>query len=439
VTVVTATALAITRVVAAASPSPSPSGSGSESEVGQEVASLLDGTSTTTGTLIVVAAVVATYLLTRYGLLRLLSSVVRRSDTDWDDRFLERRAPHRMAVVPAAIVAWLGVGAVPGLPRLAEVTVQRVALSVVALAVTWALFGALDAVNDIYERHDYATSRPIKGYLQLVKLVLAIVTAVLVVAIAADRSPLLLLSGLGAATAILLLVFRDTILWLVASIPLATNDMLRVGDWITIDSLGVDGDVLDIALHTVTIRNFDMTYAFVPTHELIETPFRNWRGMREVEGRRIMRSLHVDVGSVRFLTDQDLTAFADWPLLTQHVAEQMDRLEVTDGDHDPRDAAVEAAPRMTNLGLFRAYVLQWLRSRDDLHVDNAFPMMVRLREPTPSGQPVEVYCFARETSWVAFEAIQSDVFDHLHAILPAFDLRAYQYQAPGAAEPAPTP
>lgn len=380
-------------------------------EVPEEVTSLLDGLSPVVAGLAVAGVVVLVYVLTRFVGLRLLGLAVRRSETDWDDRFLTRGAPHRLAFVPAALVAAALVGALPDAPEALVVTVQRVGLAVVAVSVTWAVFGALDAVNDLYERHEYATSRPIKGYLQLAKLLLAIVTVVLVIAVLTWQSPVLLLSGLGAATAILLLVFRDTILSLVASIQLATNDMIRVGDWITVDALGVDGDVLDIALHTVTFRNFDMSYAFVPTHELIATPFRNWRGMREVEGRRIMRSVHVDVTSVHVLTDDDLDRFADWPLLADEVAER------------------RGTRQATNLALFRAYALQWLRTRDDLHVDNAFPMMVRLLPATPSGQPVEVYCFARETAWVPFEAIQSDVFDHLHAMLPAFGLRAYQYLA----------
>lgn len=400
----------------------------SAGQVAEEVVSgLLGDLSPLAGLGIVAAAAVVTYLVGRFAVLKVLAPISRRTKGQWDDRFVHHRAPHRLALIPAAAVVHLGVAEIAGLPERAVVVLQRGAVAAAIIALVWALFGALDAVNDIYERHDYAVSRPIKGYLQLVKLLLAIIAIVLVVAQALDRSPLLLLSGLGAATAVLLLVFRDTILSLVASVQLATNDMVRVGDWITIETLGVDGDVMDIALHTVTIRNFDMTYAFVPTHELIAHPFRNWRGMRDVQGRRIMRSLHVDVSSVRFLTDDDLTTFGRWPLLAQHVAEQLDDLGLPDGGHRPDDAAADGARRLTNLGLFRAYALQWLRTRDDLHVDNGFPMMVRLLEPTPSGQPVQVYCFAAEISWVSFEAIQSEVFDHLHAVLPAFGLHAYQY------------
>lgn len=403
--------------------------------LGDEVSSVLGGLSTTMGVVVVAAAVAALYLVTRMLVLRVMAPVARRTETAWDDRFVQRRAPHRLALVPPALLAYVAVSAIEGLPGVAVVAVQRAAQGVVVLAVAWASFAILDVVNDIYEGHDYAASRPIKGYLQLVKLLLAIVAIMLVIAVASGRSPLLLLSGLGAATAILLLIFRDTILSLVASVQLATNDMVRVGDWITIDSLGVDGDVVDLALHTATIRNFDMSFAFVPTHKLIEEPFSNWRGMRDVKARRIMRQLHVDVGSVRFLTDEDLAAFARWPLLAQHLGEALDDIGLTDQEHDAAAVAARDERRLTNLGVFRAYTLQWLRNHDDLHVDNGFPMMVRLLEPTPSGQPVEIYCFSRITDWVAFEEVQADIFDHLHAILPAFHLRPYQYPGGHDLEP----
>lgn len=393
----------------------------------ETVSSVIEGLSTPVAALAVAGAVVLLYVVTRVLVLRVMAPVVQRTESAWDDRFVERRAPHRLALVPPALLAHVAIGAVEDLSFIVVLAVQRTALAVVVVAVVWATFAVLDAVNDIYERHEYASSRPIKGYLQLVKLVLAIVAIMLIVAVASGRSPLLMLSGLGAATAILLLVFRDTILSLVASVQLATNDMVRVGDWITIDSLGVDGDVLDLALHTATIRNFDMSFAFVPTHKLIEEPFSNWRGMRDVNARRIMRPVYVDVRSVRFLTDDDLTAYAKWPVLAQHLGQRLDELGLADGHHDPGAVATTDDRRLTNLGMFRAYALQWLRNRDDLHVDNGFPMMVRLREPTPSGQPIEIYCFSRVISWVEFEQVQADIFDHLLAILPAFDLRPYQY------------
>ena len=372
--------------------------------VTEQVDSLLGALSTTTGVAVAAGIVIGSYVATRYGIVYLVSSVIERTSTDWDDRFLRRGVPHRLALIPAAVAAALAVEAVAGLPEGVVETTQRSSAALVVVSVVWALFGVLDAVNDLYERHEYAASRPIKGYIQLGKLLLALVAVILVVARLADRDVVPLLSGLGAATAVLLLVFRDTILSLVASVQLGTNDMIRMGDWITIEEMGVDGDVLDIALHTITIRNFDMSYGFVPTHELITTPFRNWRGMREVEGRRIMRSIHVDVRSIAFLTDQDRDRFRRWALL---------------GD------LVDDAE--TNLTAFRLYALAWLRTREDLHVDDGFPLMVRMLEPTPSGQPVEVYAFSTVVDWVPFEHVQATVFDHLLAVLGSFGLRHFQY------------
>ena len=378
-------------------------------EVSEQVDFLLGGLSTTTGIAVAVGIVVGTYLVTRYGLLYLLSSVIERTRTDWDDRFLRRGVPHRLALIPAAIAASLAVEAVAGLPDGVVEATQRSSRALVVVSVVWALFGVLDAVNDLYERHEYAASRPIKGYIQLGKLLLALVAVILVVARLANRDVVPLLSGLGAATAVLLLIFRDTILSLVASVQLGTNDMIRVGDWITIEEMGIDGDVLDIALHTITIRNFDMTYGFVPTHELISTPFRNWRGMRDVSGRRIMRSMHVDLRTIRRLDDADRARFRRWELLQDFVDEAE-----------------------TNLTLFRWYALAWLRTREDLHVDDGFPMMIRMLDPTPHGQPVQVYAFAREVDWVPFEHVQATVFDHLLTVLDSFGLQ--HFQAPSAGD-----
>lgn len=377
--------------------------------VTEQVDSLLGGLSTTAGIAVAAGIVVATYAVTRYGLLYLVASVIQRTSTDWDDRFLRRGVPHRLALIPAAIAAALAVDAVAGLPHGVVEGTQRASTALVVVSVVWAMFGVLDVVNDLYERHEYAASRPIKGYLQLGKLLLALVAVILVVAELADRDVLPLLSGLGAATAVLLLVFRDTILSLVASIQLSTNDMIRVGDWITIEEMGIDGDVLDIALHTITIRNFDMTYGFVPTHELISTPFRNWRGMRQVSGRRIMRSMHIDLRSIRRLTDADRERFRQWDLLQDFVDEAE-----------------------TNLAAFRLYALAWLRTREDLHVDDGFPMMIRMLDPTPHGQPVEIYAFTREVDWVPFEHVQATVLDHLLTVLDSFGLQ--HFQAPSAGD-----
>ncbi len=375
--------------------------------------------------LLVVGAGLA-YVLTRYVALRILSGVVRRSTTDWDDRFLHHQVPHRLSLIPPALVVYLAAPAIEGLPAAAGTATQRVALAIVIVSFSAALFTTLNAVNEIYEEQVYAADRPIKSYLQLIKLIVAIFAAVLVVATLADQSPVLLLSGLGAATAVLLLVFRDTILSLVASVQLATNDLIRLGDWIQMDAHGADGEVIDIALHTVKVRNWNLTVVSLPTHKLISESFINWRGMIEAGGRRIMRAVHIDITSVRFLDDAELERFAAWPRLREHIGAKRAELGVEEGGHDPEAAATRAARRLTNIGVFRAYCEAYLREREDLRVED-MTLMVRQLPATSEGVAIELYGFTRTTAWAEHEGIQADIFDHLLAILPAFGLRPYQH------------
>jgi len=388
--------------------------------------SAVDTVATLIGSGLLVVAAGLAYVLTRYVALRVLSGIVRRSTTDWDDRFLHHQVPHRLSLIPPALVVYLAAPAIEGLPAAAESVTQRVALTIVIVSFAAALFAALNAANEIYEEQVYAADRPIKSYLQLIKLIVTIFAAVLVVATLADQSPVLLLSGLGAATAVLLLVFRDTILSLVASVQLATNDLIRLGDWIQMDAHGADGEVIDIALHTVKVRNWNLTVVSLPTHKLISESFINWRGMIESGGRRIMRAVHIDVTSVRFLGDAELDRFATWPRLREHIGAKRAELGVEGGGHDPEAAATRAARRLTNIGVFRAYCEAYLREREDLRVED-MTLMVRQLPASSEGVAIELYGFTRTTAWAEHEGIQADIFDHVLAILPAFGLRPYQH------------
>ncbi len=392
----------------------------------EQAGAAVDVVATLIGSGLLVVGAGLAYVLTRYLALRVLSGIVRRSATDWDDRFLHHQVPHRLSLIPPALVVYLAAPTIQGLPAAAETATQRVALTIVIVSFAAALFATLNAVNEIYEEQVYAADRPIKSYLQLVKLIVAIFAAVLVVATLADQSPVLLLSGLGAATAVLLLVFRDTILSLVASVQLATNDLIRLGDWIQMDAHGADGEVIDIALHTVKVRNWNLTVVSLPTHKLISESFINWRGMIEAGGRRIMRAVHIDVTSVRFLDDAELDRFASWPRLREHIDTKRAELGVEGGGHDPEAAATRAARRLTNIGVFRAYCEAYLREREDLRVEDMM-LMVRQLPATSEGVAIELYGFTRTTAWAEHEAIQADIFDHLLAILPAFGLRPYQH------------
>jgi miniconductance mechanosensitive channel len=368
--------------------------------------------------------------LARKVLVRLVLRVAAASPMQWDDALLGRGVLRRLAHVVPALVAYAGIGAVPGLPDVVVDVVRNVASAYMVLTVALSLGNLLNAFNALYEqRGARARERPIKGYLQLAKLLVFVVAGVLVVAILVERSPLLLLSGLGAMTAVVLLVFKDTILSLVASLQLAGNDMLRVGDWIEMPQLGADGDVTDMALHTVRVQNWDKTITTIPTHRLISESFKNWRGMSEAGGRRIKRALLIDQSSVRFLEHGERERLRRIALIDDYLDRQQTELEahnatLLDAGKDPVNNR-----RATNLGTFRAYVTAYLRAHPGVRQD--MTLMTRQLAPGATGLPLEVYCFAADTDWVAYENLQGDIFDHLLAVLPEFGLRLYQ-QAGGA-------
>ncbi|KFG88966.1 Mechanosensitive ion channel protein MscS [Sphingobium herbicidovorans NBRC 16415] len=331
----------------------------------------------------------------------------------------------RLSNIVPAIVIQVGIGAVPHLPVQAVTFVRSLSAAFIILTIAIAISGFLTLLNDLYQRRPNAANRPIKGYIQLGKLLLFGAAAVLIIAALMDQSPLLLLSGLGAMAAVLMLVFKDTILSLVASVQIGSNDMVRVGDWIEMPQFNADGDVIDIALHTVKVQNFDKTITTIPTHRLISDSFRNWRGMAESGGRRIMRSLMIDQSSVRFLDDGDVEKMAQFSVLRPYLEAKRREIERWNAEHGA-DGTVNGR-RMTNIGTFRAYVQAYLQSRRDIAQDKT--LLVRQLAPSENGLPIEIYAFANSTAWSEYEGIQGDIFDHLIAILPDFGLRLFQRPA----------
>ena len=295
----------------------------------------------------------------------------------------------------------------------------------IVLTIAVALNGFLALLNDLYQRRPDAAHRPIKGYVQLGKLLVYAAAAILIIAALMDQSPLLLLSGLGAMAAVLMLVFKDTILSLVASVQIGSNDMMRVGDWIEMPQFNANGDVIDIALHTVKVQNFDKTITTIPTHRLISESFRNWRGMAESGGRRIMRSLMIDQGSVRFLDEDDMDSMGRFSVLRPYLQSKQREIEQWNAEHGAHGTI--NGRRLTNIGTFRAYVLVYLQSRRDIAQDKT--LLVRQLAPSENGLPLEIYAFANSTIWAEYEGAQADIFDHLLAILPEFGLRLFQRPA----------
>jgi miniconductance mechanosensitive channel len=290
-----------------------------------------------------------------------------------------------------------------------------------------ALTAAISAGNQIYESYPISRRRPIKGFIQLAKIAVYIFSAIVVIGILIGESPIILLGGLGAMTAVLLLIFKDTILSLVASIQLTGQDLIRPGDWLEMPQFGADGDVIDVALYTVTVQNFDKTIITIPTHRLISDSFRNWRGMRESGGRRIKRSINIDVNSIRVLTDSELKRFKGFALLKDYIAtKEADLAAYNKNLGDAGEAGVNLR-RLTNVGTFRAYIRSYLRNHPKIRPD--MTLLVRQLEPGSEGLPIQVYAFSNDTNWARYEDIQSDIFDHIYSIAPEFGLRIFQKPA----------
>ena len=360
-------------------------------------------------------------LATRRLLLELVAYLIHRTSIKWDDIFLKSGVFTKLAwLAPALVVANF-----PDPVPLSNAFVSRVITAYVLAIIVLAMADALDAVNELYNRNiRVAKERPIKGYIQIIKLLLYLIGVIVAIAMLLDRSPIAFLSGLGAMTAILLLVFRDTLLSFVASIQIASNDMVRIGDWVEMPEHGADGDVIDIALHTIKVQNWDKTVTTVPTHKLITDSFRNWRGMAEAGGRRIKRALHLDQNSVCICDDVMLERFERIGLLAEYVRHKRQEVERHNQKQQVDPDETVNGRHLTNLGTFRAYVVVYLKNHNNVRED--MTLIVRQLAPGPDGIPLEIYCFANDTRWSVYEGIQADIFDHLLAVLPEFGLRVFQ-------------
>ena len=372
--------------------------------------------------LLILIALCANWIARRI-VLNLVRRLLARSPFAGEGRALEV-VIGRLANVLPALILQLGIATVPNLPPALVTITRNVAAAFIVLAIARSIAAALGLVNDVYARRPEAASRPIKGYVQVGKIIVYAGCAVLIVAALMDRSPLLLLSGLGAMAAVLMLVFKDTILSLVASVQITSNDMVRVGDWIEMPQLNADGFVVDIALHTVKVQNWDKTITTVPTYRLISESFKNWRAMYESGGRRIKRSLMLDQNSIRFLAPGEVERLKRFALIRDYLADKEAELAEWNAARPERVAEEVNARRITNMGTFRAYVSAYLRDRADISDDMTF--LVRQLAPAETGLPLEIYCFTTSTSWDVYEGTQGDVFDHLLSILPEFGLRLFQ-------------
>ena len=357
-------------------------------------------------------------------ILRVVMKLVQKTSVTWDDVFLETGVFTRLShIAPALVVTIAG----PQVFVRKEALINALGTGVnvyVIVIVLMVASAVLNAVALLYERNSATKHVPVKGFIQGAKLVVFLFGGILILSVVLDRSPIYFLSGLGALTAVLLLVFRDALLGLVAGIQISVNRMIQVGDWIEMSKYGADGDVIDVSLTTVKVRNWDNTITTVPTYALISDPVKNWRGMQESGGRRIKRSIYIDMNTVRFVDEALLEKMLAFERLRPYLEEKLPELE----EWNRKEGADTSVPvngrRLTNLGCFRTYVASYLRANPNIHKDMTF--LVRQLQPTDKGLPLEIYVFTNDTRWAVYEGIQSDIFDHLLAVIDEFDIRVFQ-------------
>ncbi len=369
------------------------------------------------------------YAFARRVVVPLIKKGAARSRVQWDDMMVAHKVVDRLAhLVPAVVFAF-------GLPLVLEADHELFSLLVRLNNLYFILAGflvfdaMLNAGMNIYRSNPARQALPIRGLVQAVKLFGFLLCLILALGQLADRSPLFFISGLGAVTAILLLIFKDSILGLVAGVQITTMDLVRQGDWIEMPKHGADGDVIDVSLTTVRVQNWDKTISTIPAYEMVASSFRNWRGMSESGGRRIMRAIPLDVNTIRFVDQEMLEHLKGICLLRPYLEEKVREIEEHNRQTiNPDELKVLAnGRRLTNIGTFRAYCVAYLRQHPGIHQGLTF--LVRQLAPSAEGLPLQIYVFANSTSWPVYEAIQADIFDHLFAVLPEFGLRPFQ--APG--------
>ena len=360
------------------------------------------------------------FLASKIIILKPINSWFRKTKTKLDDIFLQSGFFNRLIyLIPLLILYNL-----EGIFSQYSIIIHRILNSIFVLIILICINVLLSAFGDIYNRSRFSRRIHIKGYLQVVKLILFIVGILGIITILTGQSPVYLLSGIGALTAVLMLVFKDTILSFVATIQINSNDLFKIGDWVDAPQFGADGDVVDIALHTVKIQNWDKTITIIPTHKLIDSSFKNWRGMTDSGGRRIKRAIYIDISTIRFWDEELLRRFQKFDLLQDYLESKLKKVDNSNQTVGANLDQMVKGRRFTNIGTFRAYIKAFLKNHSDIHDEMTF--LIRQLPPGEKGLPMEIYVFTNDTDWVRYESIQSDIFDHLMAIVSEFDLKVFQ-------------
>ena len=369
---------------------------------------------------IVVVLIVAwlSDLIAKRILIAFITKVVRKTKTHWDDIMLERKVFNKISHFAPALIIYSSASFIDR--ETWSNFVENGAYVYMIILAIMLLDTFLNAGNDIYNTMPVSKTRPIKGYLQIVKIFFYSLGIISIIAKFIDRDPLTIIAGMGAFAAVILLIFKDTILGFVASIQLSANRMVNIGDWISMPSKGADGTVIDISLNTVKVQNWDKTISTIPTYALVSESFNNWKGMEESGGRRIKRHFNIDVKSIHFLSEEDMDRFEKIKLIQDYVIKKKEEIRSL----NPEGEIPVNQRRLTNIGTFRKYVEAYLHDNPKIHDNMTF--LVRQLQPSEKGLPIEIYVFSNDQAWANYEAIQADIFDHILAIVPEFNLKVFQ-------------
>lgn len=369
--------------------------------------------------IILLSCFAADFILLRV-LKKIMTKLIKRNKTVWDDILLKHRIIERCIHLLPGIIIFMSASLFGG----AEEIIKRLAVTYVLIASLFLISSVLDFTDDVYRLKPISKVRPIKGLLQVVKIVLIIIVSIVILANLMGESPLILLSGIGALAAVFSFVFKDSILGFIAGIQLTSNDMLRIGDWIEMPKYGADGNVTDITLNTVKVQNFDKTIVTIPAYALVSDSFKNWRGMFNFGGRRIKRSIYFDLNSISFCTDEMIEEYKKINYLKEYITEKEKEINSYNEKSKASPKHFLNSRHMTNIGTFRAYIGCYLKNHPDINKDMA--QVVRQLPPEDKGLPIEIYAFTTATEWAKYEAIQSDIFDHILSTAGEFGLRIFQ-------------
>lgn len=375
-----------------------------------------------TGFCILILVAILAYIIAKHVVVRGIRHLITKLKFANHDIMSQHSVIRRIANIVPAIVIMNGIVTVPHLSAKMVTFVQMAAQAFIFLTIALAIGELLNIFNLVYQRNPKSRNKPIKGYLQLIKLIIFIVCGLMILGTFLKKDVFTLLAGFGAMAAVLMLVFQNTILSLVASVQISSYDMVRIGDWIEMPSLNADGDVIDMSLHTITVQNFDKTFTTIPTNKLVTDTFKNWRGMSQAGVRRIKRSLYIDQITVHFMSEAEQSKLKEFLLLDQYLDHKS--TELIEFNQKLSNTSPCNQRRLTNIGTFRAYVELYLNQHPNISKHQS--LIVRQLQPTEKGLPLEIYAFSTQIAWKDYEAIQSDIFDHLIAILPEFGLKIYQ-------------